>query len=261
MKHPGGNHASMPTAASIFRNSVFLLESHFEPHQNPASHRRLRQIASFIRPEMRTFTLPSCLRLAIISLALFLGGSAGSFAQTPPAGPKGSVILIIRHAEKPASGASLSDEGTKRANAYPGFFQNLKLDGEPATPTCLFATRDSENSQRPRLTIQPLSAALHLPLEADVKNKDFEVLVNKLKGAKYSGQTVLICWHHGQIPNLLLAFGANPAQLLPEGKWPENVFGWLVELRYDQEGRLKQSAVINENLEPSDAATPPPAAR
>jgi len=208
---------------------------------------------------MRFTTLPTSLRLTIISLALFLGGSIASWAQAPHTGPKGGVILIIRHAEKPESGIGLTDEGVKRANAYPEFFQNLKIDGEPATPTCLIATRDSENSQRPRLTLQPLSAALHLPLEADIKNKDFEVLVNKLKGAKYSGQTILICWHHGQIANLMLALGANPGQLLPEGKWPENVFGWLVELRYDAEGKLKQSAVINENLEPSDAATPPPA--
>jgi hypothetical protein len=210
---------------------------------------------------MRIPTLPTGLRLSIICIGLHLGGCFESWGQATHAGLAGAVVLIIRHAEKPDNGPGLSDEGTKRANAYPEFFQNFKIDEKPATPTELFATRDSENSQRPRLTLQPLSTALHLPLHAEIKNKDFEVLADSLKRAKHSGQTILICWHHGSIPGLLMALGADPGRLLPQGRWPENVYGWLIQLRYDQEGRLKESAVINENLEPADAGTPPPTAR
>ena len=210
---------------------------------------------------MRTTTLLNCLNPFVATLAFLLAGAFTSWGQATPAGPAGGLILIIRHAEKPENGTGLSDDGTKRANAYPGFFQHLNIEGQPATPNYLFATRDSENSQRPRLTLQPLSAALHLPVSAEVKNKDFEVLTNMLKGTKYGGQTILICWHHGHIPDLLAALGADPARLLPQGKWPENVFGWLVWLRYDQEGKLKASAVINENLAPFDAEAPPPGGR
>jgi hypothetical protein len=205
---------------------------------------------------MRIFTL-----LSTISVALLLGVSFTSQGQAAPSGPAGAVVLIIRHAEKPEAGMGLSDEGSKRAAAYVAFFPNFKIDGKQAKPTYLFATRDSEKSQRPRLTLQPLSAALHLPLRAEIKNKDFEVLAESLKGAKYGGQTILICWHHGNIPDLLRALGADPARLLPRGTWPENVFGWVVALQYDQEGKLKESLVINENLAPSDAGNVPPGGR
>jgi hypothetical protein len=211
---------------------------------------------------MRFITLPACLRICVISLAFFLGeGFSRGGEQATHAGPQEAVILIIRHAEKPESGPGLSADGIKRANAYPGYFEHFKIDGKSATPDDLFATRDSENSERPRLTLEPLSAALHLPLHTEIKNKDIEVLADTLKGAKYSGKTILVCWHHGHISDLLLALGAAPSRLLPEGKWPENVYGWLIQLRYDQEGRLKESAVINENLAPADAESPPPAAR
>jgi hypothetical protein len=210
---------------------------------------------------MRIKSPSASLCSSLIFIAILLGGSFTSWGQAAPTGPAGAVVLIIRHAEKPDSGSGLSDDGKKRANAYPEFFRNFKIAEKSATPNELIATRDSENSQRPRLTIQPLGEALHLPVHADIKNKDFEVLAQSLKRAKRSGQTILVCWHHGSIPGLLLALGADPNRLLPQGRWPENVFGWLIQLRYDQEGRLTDSSVINENLEPSDADTPPPAAR
>ena len=50
------------------------------------------------------------------------------------------------------------------------------------------------------------------------------------------GTNILICWHHEQIPDLLRALGADPAVLLPEGRWPGHVYGWVIELRYDGEG-------------------------
>jgi hypothetical protein len=211
---------------------------------------------------MRNTTRPLWLRLSIISLTFLIGADLSQGGeQAAHAGPAGAVVLIIRHAEKPESGSGLSVDGTKRANAYPGFFEHLKIDEKLAIPNELFATRDSENSERPRLTLEPLRAALHLPLNTEIKNKDFEVLADKLRGATYRGKTILICWHHGHIAGLLQALGATPSRLLPEGKWPENVYGWLIELRYDQEGRLKESAVINENLAPADAESPPPPAQ
>jgi len=49
---------------------------------------------------------------------------------------------------------------------------------------------------------------------------------------------VLICWHHGEIPDLLRALGANPETLLKKGKWPDGVFDWIIQLRYDHDGKL-----------------------
>jgi hypothetical protein len=63
----------------------------------------------------------------------------------------------------------------------------------------------------------------------------------------------LICWHHGTIPQLLRALGADPKRLLPNGKWPDDVFGWLIQLRYDENGHLFESKRINENLSSDDS--------
>jgi len=168
---------------------------------------------------------------------------------------------MIRHAEKPESGDQLSEAGKKRAQAYPAYFQKLEIDGKPVHLDFLIATKDSDNSQRPKLTIQPLSMALHLPLEIDFKNKEFGVLADKLKTANYHGKTILISWHHGHIPDFVSALGGDPAKLFPTGKWPEDVFSWVVVLRYDELGGLKESSVINENLMPGDAELSPTAAK
>jgi hypothetical protein len=76
----------------------------------------------------------------------------------------------------------------------------------------------------------------------------------------YSGENVLICWHHGAIPDLLRAFGANPKALLPGGEWPDDVFGWLIVLRYDQNGKASAN-VSNERINLDDAKHPPPLGR
>jgi hypothetical protein len=97
--------------------------------------------------------------------------------------------------------------------------------------------------------LEPLSHGLNLPLNCDFKDKAPETLARELE-AKPLGTNILICWHHGKIPELLRGLGANPDALLPEGKWPEDVFDWVIELRYDHQGRLipAESKKINEAL-------------
>jgi hypothetical protein len=73
--------------------------------------------------------------------------------------------------------------------------------------------------------------------------------------ATQQGKRFLSCWHHGDIPDLLRALGANPESLLPRGKWPDPVFAWVILLNYDQDGRLipASTRLINEHLMPGDA--------
>ena len=71
--------------------------------------------------------------------------------------------------------------------------------------------------------------------------------------AKPHGKAILICWHHGAIPELLDALGADAAHVLPKEKWPDDVFGWMIQLRYDENGKLIQAKCINENLMPEDS--------
>ena len=91
-----------------------------------------------------------------------------------------------------------------------------------------------------------------LTIDSQFKDKDFQELANEIQ-SKPHGQAILISWHHGEIPSLMRSLGANPAAVIPKAKWPEDVFGWLIELRYDADGRLVETRRINEKLMPDDA--------
>src|ERR1700722_18983705 len=93
------------------------------------------------------------LLLAILFLSLgraFAGDSDGL---------KNTVVLIIRHAEKPDSGNTLTPAGEERAKAYVKYFKDYTVEAKPVTLDYLFAAADSKGSMRPRLTLEPLSKA------------------------------------------------------------------------------------------------------
>jgi len=165
---------------------------------------------------------------------------------------KNAVILIIRHGEKPPSGYVLSPEGQERARLYVNYFKNFKVDSKPLQLDYLFAGADAPNSHRPRLTITPLSKALGISIDTRFQNLQFTELVHEIQ-TKPHGKNILICWRHGEIPNLLTAFGVDPEKYIPNAKWPEDVFGWLFQLRYDESGRLFDVQRIDENLLPDDS--------
>jgi broad specificity phosphatase PhoE len=165
---------------------------------------------------------------------------------------KNAVILIIRHAEQADDGYGLSSVGDARAKAYVNYFKNFTVDGQPLKLEYLFAAKDSPNSHRPRLTIEPLAKALGLTVDSRFDNKQFLKLVDEIQSRPH-GTNILICWHHGTIPQLLSALGADPKGLLPDGKWPDDVFGWLIELRYDENGHLFESKRINEDSSSDDS--------
>jgi hypothetical protein len=206
--------------------------------------------------------------VSAVLMALFMTSAA--FAEDDAKGPdtngypalKDAVILIIRHAEKTASGDELSPEGYKRAEAYVNYFKNYKVDGKPLKLDYLYAAADSKNSKRVRLTVEPLSKATGLKLDNRFANKKFQGMVDELQSTSH-GHEILICWHHGQIANLVKALGADPDTLLPKGKWPDDVFNWVLELHYDGNGRLIPSETkrVNEHLMPGDATPASTAAK
>ena len=169
-------------------------------------------------------------------------------------GLKNAVILLIRHAEKPPDGAGLTPAGELRAEAYVGWFKNLQLDSQLVKLDALFAAADSAKSHRPRLTIEPLSRALGMKIDTRFGDKHPEEFVRELR-AQDHGHCLLVAWRHGAIPALLRLLDADPAQLLPDAKWPDAVFDWMIELRFDEKGRLIPGAAkrINEKLMPGDS--------
>jgi hypothetical protein len=168
-----------------------------------------------------------------------------------------SVIIIVRHAEKSDADDGLAPAGDARANAYVDYFKHFTVNSNAIHFDYLFAAKDSRESKRPRLTIKPLSKALGLVINTDFKDDEYAELAEELHAERYSNKNILVCWHHGKIPKLLAALGADPHKLLPDGRWPEDVYGWVVSLEYDQKGNLN-AKVEDENLMPGDAANPPP---
>jgi len=164
-----------------------------------------------------------------------------------------ATVLIIRHAEKPAFGPELSPEGERRAEAYVRYFTDFKVDSQPLKLDYLIAAADSKQSQRPRLTLKPLSKALRIGINLKYEDKNYRDLVSELQN-KNHGSAILICWHRGIIPDLVQALGGDPLELLPGGVWPVDQFSWVLQLRYDHQGRpiRGETKRIQEHLLPGD---------
>ena len=169
-------------------------------------------------------------------------------------GPKNAVLLIIRHAESPESGHGLSPRGEERAKAYANYFQNFTVDSKRLEPNAVLVAADSKHSHRPRLTVQPFAKAANLPIDNRFANKQPADLATELR-TNYQGKIILVCWHHGQIPALLRALGASPEALLPNGKWPRDVYDWVIIFSFDENGYAIPGSTkrINEHLLQGDS--------
>ena len=220
-----------------------------------------------------------------------------------------SVVMIIRHGEKPGDpsndsegGPNLSILGSARAAALPSLFTpdptthspimgaqltcdlsggaegtfsgaygNSQLKaGESRfpSPDFLFATAPTSSSSRPVETITPTAEALQYfngssePTINQSFTNDTEgidaLTAEILKNPNtYGGKTVLICWHHGTIPQLTEAFGVGPSQLppWPDGKWPSTVFDLVFYITWPTSGAIL--GVFPQTLLYGDSATAP----
>ena len=169
-------------------------------------------------------------------------------------GPKGAVVLIIRHAENGGPGRELASRGQQRAEAYKDYFLKFTVDSKRLEPAVIFAAKDSKQSHRPRLTVEPFAKAAKLKVDTRFGNSQSTELAADLR-ANQQGKVILISWRHGNIPDLLSALGAKPESLLPRGKWPGSVYDWVILLSFDQNGRLIPGSAtrINEHLIPGDS--------
>ena len=171
-----------------------------------------------------------------------------------------SQVLIIRHGEKVGDpkkdddgGRHLSIQGSARAAALPslfapaqpqlscalrqkaaefhGSYRQIPLAGKRpqfSTPNYIFATQRSKNSNRPIETVTLLATALKLPIndgcgdnDADIKKMTDAVLND------YPGKVVLICWHHGKIPDIAKALGIPKPP-----KWDGKVFDRVWQITF-----------------------------
>jgi hypothetical protein len=199
---------------------------------------------------MKTIKLSLC--VALVTVLLFAGSPERARASSPsPLADE--IILIVRHAEKQPDGPGLTPTGQQRANLYVKYFENFQVDSQTRRPDYLYAAADSAKTSRCRLTITPLSRAVNIPIDTTFKNKHVDDLAQTIE-THPAGKTILICWHHEQIGNLLQDLGANPLNFIPGNNWPEDRYNWLIELRYDHSGNLEQSQskLIVEYVLPGD---------
>lgn len=165
--------------------------------------------------------------------------------QAQPDSLANSTVLVIRHAEKPEQGSSLTAQGFARAQAYSSYFHPFHFEGSTLEIKSLFAASDQKKSMRPRLTLEPLSQVTGIALNTEFSSDDGQSIVNALRSSPHP-QPVLIAWRHGHIPQLLRSFGANPETLLPQGKWQEDVYDLVIVLHFDDRGQLDRQTVVRE---------------
>jgi hypothetical protein len=135
-------------------------------------------------------------------------------------------ILLFRHAEKPdvATDLGLSPRGQIRAAALAVY-----LPAVFGRPSHLVAAQQSKDSNRPALTLKPLSDTLGLPVDTRFEHAQFKELAHELLGdPRYQGARIALCWHHGDIPDLARALNAPDA---PD-HWDPDVFDHIWQIDY-----------------------------
>jgi hypothetical protein len=182
----------------------------------------------------------------LILLAVSLPASAhhhhgGDSADIATSGLANATLIIVRHAEKADFGPDLSPAGAQRARFYARYFRPFVLGRQQLRMDALVAAADSNASHRARETLEPLSRALSVPIQQPFEDRDVRGLADWL-GRGRPGRTILIAWHHGDLPRMIGNFGVDPASLLPHGNWPGHVYDWVIVLRFDSSGAVMRQA-------------------
>jgi phosphohistidine phosphatase SixA len=182
-------------------------------------------------------------RLGFVSIvgAVLALAPIGSTAPSPGT-PK--QLLLIRHAEETGRSrdTGLSNRGVARANALPSLFP-----ARLPTPDAIFAARSSKSSTRPLETITKLAGTLGVRVDTRFANTDYAALAKELlTNPAYAGKTILVCWHHGTLPELAAALGVRA----PPTKWRDTRFDLVWSISFGPRGA--QLEEIPQKLLPGD---------
>ena len=175
--------------------------------------------------------------LILLAAAPEVSAHRHSASRSRAPGLSNATLLVIRHAEDADSGRGLSPAGDVRARAYARYFRPFRNGEELLRVNTLIAAADSRASDRSRLTLEPLSHISGIPVQQPVRDRHVGALIRWL-GEGAPNRTILIAWHHGDLPKLMAELGADPAMLLGRHRWPSNEYGWVVVLRFDRNGIL-----------------------
>jgi hypothetical protein len=151
--------------------------------------------------------------------------------RSPVARP--AQIILIRHGERPAdpNDPHLSPVGTNRAQELVPFITTDAAMTRFGMPIALFATRTTKHDTgvRTQETLEPLASALKLKVQTPYLGSNYAELAKAiLADPAYAGKTVLICWNHEYIPQLVAELGVTPE---PK-KWKGSVFDLVYVISY-----------------------------
>ena len=173
--------------------------------------------------------LPSPLPLFGLLWGLALLVALPAHSQTansaqPPGSPvhRPALVVLIRHAEKPASGHHLNDAGWARARALAPYLWSHYGAHLAAVYASQVDAAVRSPSYRPQETVAPLVTDLRTKNPAVVFNtswprgKEREMVADIERAAGHAGKIVLIAWEHGSIPRIAAALDvSDPPQ------WPD----------------------------------------
>jgi hypothetical protein len=191
-------------------------------------------------------------------------GSGKGGSRNLGAPPAGTLVMIIRHGEKPEDGSplpgidregkkddsSMTEVGWQRAYKLVDVFAPAggRLKPGLAQPKAIYAAGSTDEGEgaRTRETVLPLATKLGLKAKTDYGKGDEKKLVADVEGE--TGPT-LICWQHGEIPKIAELFGeVTPT---PPQEWPDERFDVIWTLTADGDGGWK-FAQIPELVLPGD---------
>lgn len=172
------------------------------------------------------------MRTGWIVCALIIARAAPGSAQLAP--PHPGRIVLIRHGEEPNDAADphLSKEGRARADAFLEFVTHDPAMRRLGSPAAIFATRTTkdDNGQRTQETVTPLARVLHLPVLTPYHAKDYDQLAKRLlSDPSLDGKTVVVCWNHEWLPQLVAALGVNPEP----PKWRGKIYDVVYVITYE----------------------------
>jgi len=137
-------------------------------------------------------------------------------------------ILVMRHAEKPddPDDPDLTKAGEARAIKLAAF-----IPEQFGKPDFIFASAITPHSARPYETVEPLSKASGIGIDATIADNDYGALAKQLlTKTKYADKLVLVCWHHGNIPSLLRYLGASAGSY--PNPWDHKVFNLILQVGF-----------------------------
>jgi len=181
-----------------------------------------------------------------------------------------SIILVIRHAEKPdgsnagidkkgvADEESLIVRGWQRAGALPGLFGPAAKLPNPdriyASAAGKHMTADGKigsKSKRPKETVSVVAAKLQMPIDDTFTKGQETALVDKI--TTLDGVT-LVCWQHEAIPAIATAI-LGSSEGVPD-PWPEDRFDVVWRFTQPVASAAWTFDQVCELLLPGDSAQP-----